>query len=295
MKTILVIGGSGVIGSKLVKYFLDNNDNVEFTYLTNRPYFGKGTSLNISEKDRVLELVEMLNPDVVIHTTAITNVDFCEKNHAMADLIHVDGTANIIEGCKNTKSKLVYVSTSFVFDGKKRLYFEDDPISPATYYGYTKAKGEEMVKKSNLSYLILRTDQPYCWTEKWQHTNSVLRVIQTLGENKILREVTDWYNNPTYVPDFVDATSKLIQEEMTGIFHLSGSDFISRYDWSLLVAEVFGLDKNLLVPITSDTLNLAAKRVNVNLSNEKIFQKTGIKMKDLRSGLEDMFKSRESI
>ncbi len=286
---LLIIGGSGVIGSYLVRSFLDKSLDIEFTYLKNNIILSKeGHKLDITKKDYTINLISKINPDVVIHTTALTNVDECENNHSLADAIHVDGTANVIEGCKITKSKIVYVSTSFVFDGKKKSYSEDDKPSPSTYYGITKYKGEELIKKSDLKYLIVRTDQPYCWSEHWQHTNSVLRIIQTIKSGKIHKEITDWYNTPTYVPDFVNSLYALLSNKKEGIFHLVGSDYISRSNWALITAEVFGLDKKMIELIPSSKLNLNTKRDNVNISNEKLFRETGIKMMDVREGLLDM-------
>jgi dTDP-4-dehydrorhamnose reductase len=287
---ILVMGGSGVIGFKLVEYFSNLQEDVEFTYLTNKPKFSKGHCIDITHTKTTVELITKINPDIVIHAIALTNVDLCETNNELADSINVHGTKNIIEGCKIIGSKIIYISTSFVFDGKKQQYFENDETAPSTYYGITKNIGERLVIKSKLPYLILRTDQPYCWIESWQHTNSVLRVMNVLQENKILKEIEDWYNTPTYVPDFVSVVEKLINNNMTGIFHVVGPDFISRYNMSLKVAEIFNLNKNSIEPITSDTLNLAAKRVNINLNNKKVFRETGIEMKNFTKGLMKMLK-----
>jgi len=288
MVKILIIGGSGVIGSKLVEYFNYLKKNVEFTYNTNKTKFPNNHYLDITQKKSTIELIKKVNPDIIIHTAALTNVDLCETNNELAHMINVKGTENVLEGCKNVGGKIVFVSTSFVFDGQKMEYFEDDQTSPSTFYGITKFNAEQLVIKSKLPFLILRTDQPYCWNESWQHTNSVLRVIDTLKSKKSLNEIIDWYNSPTYVPDFVDVTEKLIESNMNGIFHVVGSDFISRYDMALKVAEIFNLDKKLIKPIASNSLNLAAKRVNVNLNNKKVFEKTGIEMSDLTKGLTNM-------
>jgi len=289
---ILIIGGSGVIGWKLLNFLNENNIHVEFTYLQHQIRFKRGRKLDISKKDLVIKTILDSNPDVVIHTAALTNVDLCEINTNLADTVNVGGIKNIVEGCKNINSKLIYISTSFVFNGKKSKYTEDDKTSPSTYYGITKSQGENLVKNSGLKYLILRTDQPYCWVEKWQHSNSVLRVLQTLKTGRTMKEVVDWYNTPTYVPDFVYATKQLIDEGQQGIFHLVGSDFINRYDWAIKTAEIFDLNKNLLKKTKSDSLNLPAKRVNVNLSNDKLYRKTGIRMKDVKEGLLDMRKKK---
>ena len=290
---ILVIGGSGMIGSKIVRKFVESKNDVTYTYYENKLNVGIGQKLDIRKKDETIDLISKVNADLVIHAAALTNIDLCETDKKLADSINVKGTENVTIGCQKTNSKIVYISTSFVFNGEKNRYFEEDEPSSSTYYGLTKLKGEEIVKKSKLSFLILRTDQPYDWKEKWQRNNSILRVLQTLQEGKTLNEIIDWHNTPTYIPNFVNALENLINSNLLGIYHVCGSDFISRYEWSLATAEIFGLNKNMIKPISSKTLNLPAKRVNVNLSNEKLFQKTGIKMIGIEEGLKSMKNSKQ--
>jgi dTDP-4-dehydrorhamnose reductase len=290
---ILVIGGSGIIGSKIVRKFVESKNDVIYTYYENKLNVGIGHRLDIRKKDETIDLISKVNADLVIHTAALTNVDLCETDKKLADSINVKGTENVITGCQKTNSKIVYISTSFVFNGEKNKYFEEDEPSPTTYYGLTKLKGEEIVKSSKLSFLILRTDQPYDWKEKWQRNNSVLRVIQTLQEVKTLNEIIDWYNVPTYIPNFVNALENLINFNLLGIYHVCGSDFVNRYEWALVTAKVFGLNENMIKSISSETLNLPAKRVNVNLSIEKLFQKTEIKMMGIDEGLKSMKNSKQ--
>ena len=290
---ILVIGGSGIIGSKIVRKFVERKNDVIYTYYQNNLNVGIGQRLDIRKKDETIDLISKVNADLVIHTAALTNVDLCETDKKLADSINVKGTENVITGCQKTNSKIVYISTSFVFNGEKNKYFEEDEPSPVTYYGLTKLKGEEIVKSSKLSFLILRTDQPYDWKEKWQRNNSVLRVLQTLQEGKTLNEIIDWYNVPTYIPNFVNALENLINFNLLGIYHVCGSNFVNRYEWALVTAKVFGLNENMIKSISSETLNLPAKRVNVNLSNEKLFQKTKIKMMGIEEGLKSMKNSKQ--
>jgi len=285
----LVIGGTGVIGYKILQHLLKENNTVEFTFMNNKQSFENSHLLDIQDTVKTKNLIRKISPDIVIHCSAVANIDLCETEKKMAESINVLGTKNIVEGCKESNSKIVYISTSFVFDGKQK-YSENDITSPSTFYGYTKLKGEEIVKESNLPFLILRTDQPYCWVEQWQHTNSVIRVIDSLKENKIFFEVDDWYNVPTYVPDFVNVTMRLIQLKKEGIFHVCGTDFLNRYEWAMLTAKIFHLDPDLIKPINSSSLNLPAKRVNGNLSNNKLFRETGIRMIGVKEGLVKMFK-----
>jgi len=289
---ILVIGGSGVIGFETIKKLRKLGHDVFFTYYKNKTPISNGFSIDIRDANKLTNIFQKIIPDVVIHTTAITNVDLCETNKELAIQVNVEGTSNIINECLKNKSKLVYISTSFVFDGTKPNYSEEDTTSPTTFYGITKEKGEKLVKNSGLSFLILRTDLPYGVREKWQHTNSVCRTIDTIESGKILNEIIDWYNKPTFVPNFVSVMIELIKNKEEGIFHIVGPDFIHRYDFSIIVSEVFKLDKNKINSIKSNKLQLAAKRVNVNLNTNKIKEKTKIKILGVKDGLIKMKNSK---
>ena len=288
---ILIIGGSGVIGWNLLSKF---TNNIKFTYYKNKTHRNDGIFLDITNRKDTIKIIENEKPDIVIHTSALTNVELCEKEHNLANSINIQGTENVVEGCKKINSKIIFVSTSFVFDGQKNQYFEDDHKSPSTYYGITKAKGEDIVINSGLPYLILRIDQPYYWNEKWQHSNSVLRVIDTIKTGNRHKEIEDWYNCPTYVPDFTKALKKMIDLKLEGIFHVVGSDFISRYDWALEISNIFNLDKNLIKKINSSELNLLAVRKNIYLNNNKLFEKTGIVMNGIKSGMIKMHSENHS-
>ena len=286
---ILIIGGSGTIGSKIVEQFQSSNIIFDYTFLTNPIPSKIGYMLDITNRKYTIELITKLNPDIVIHTAALTNVDLCETNNVLANLINVQGTKNIVDGCMKIQSKIIFISTSYVFDGNSDQYFEEDLPNPTSYYGITKYKSEKIIQKSNLDFLILRTDQPYCWIEKWQKMNSVIRIIQTLKKGDTIKEIVDWYNNPTYVPDFALALNSLLQKNYDGIYHLTGSDFINRYEWSLKVSKIFNLKSELIIPINSKNLNLPVTRKKIKLNNEKIFQKTGHHMINVDDGLKKMF------
>jgi len=288
---ILVIGGSGVIGYNIINLLKKRKKDVHFTYFKNSVPTEHGYHLDATNKESTLELIKKLRPDIIVHASALTNVDLCETDKKMADALNVSGVENIIKAAKTCKSKLVYISTSAVFDGTKPQYFEDDQTSPVSYYGITKAKGEQIVKDSNLPHLIVRTDQPYCWIKKWQHTNSVLRVLLTLKSGHTLREITDWHNTPTFVPNFADALLKLLENGSEGTFHLVGSDFVTRHELSLRVADIFSLNRKLIEPVSSKLLQLAATRVNVRLDNRKITKETGIAMLGIDEGLRKMLAS----
>ena len=227
-------------------------------------------------------------PEIVIHTAALTNVETCETDPKFAYLQNVTSTKNLIQGCQKNECKPIFFSSSFVFDGKKSFYTENDLKNPINYYGKTKAHAEDLILSSELDYLILRTDQPYDWIENWQKDNGVTRVIKKLKAGLPYKEITNWYNNPTFIPDIAIATSNLICNDKTGIYHLVGSEFINRYSWSLIISEVFDLSSNLIIPTSAEQLNLKAIRPNTNLSNEKIEKEFGVKFTTPIDGLKLM-------
>ena len=285
---ILILGASGPIGYFLLRSLKASNHQVNSTYFTNKICDENEFKLDITDLKSTIKLIKDLNPEIVIDTVALSGVDLAEKDNRLADKVTVQGTRNIIEGCRLVKSKIVYVSTTAVYDDKK-IYSEDDIPNPVNYYGITKRKAEEVVINSELDYLILRADHPYGWIKKGQKINSVIRVLDTLRAGNMLKEVIDWYSVPAYLPDVAEATCKLIENKESGVFHITGPDYVNRYEWSLKVAEIFGLDKNLIIPIKSDELKLPAKRGNANVSNKKLFQRTGFKMKGIVEGLHDMY------
>ena len=286
---ILVLGGSGKIGWKLVNTLIKLKKDVHYTYYSNKVNYYKELShkLDITQTSAVFDLITFLKPEVTIHTSALTNVDLCEVNRELAYSINIKGTKNVIDACKMVKSKLIFISTSNVFYGKK-IYSENDLPNPINYYGYTKYQGEKMTIKSQLSYLILRTDQPYSWVEKWQKKSFVETILEQYDTDKQIQIFKDWYNNPTYIDDFVDATIRLIKQKNEGIYHLVGPDYINRYDWAIKIAKCFKKDHSLICPILSKEKGLPAKRANTNLSNLKIKRDTQIDFKGVDEGLKQM-------
>lgn len=288
---IFVTGGSGVVGSKLIRSLCGDNE-ISYTFLSH-PYLVKGCTqykLDITERNSTIDLIAQIKPEITIHTCALTNVDLCETNQELANAINVEGTRNVVDACRKVSSKIVYISTSNVFDGGKKIYFEDDRPNPINHYGFTKLMGEKIAASSHLPSLILRTDQPYSWVEKWQKKNFVLQVLKKLEASNVVEVFVDWYNNPTFIDNFVEATNELIKKEKEGIYHIVGSDFINRYEWALRIANIFGKHQNHIRPIRSDRLRTPAKRANANLSNSKIQKETDVTLLGVEEGLRLMIK-----
>lgn len=288
---ILIFGASGPIGFNLFENFKMEKHEVEGTYLKNKPTSYKFHELDVTNKEETIGLIKKNNPELVIDCVALAGVELAERDKKLADLVTVEGTKNIVKGCQFNDSKIIYLSSSYVYGDLNKINHETSKTDPSTYYGKTKLMAEENIIDSDLDYLIIRTDQPYTWTKTWQRENSVTRLIRTIKDKKKFNEIIDWYNNPSYIPDITKSIGSLINKNKTGVFNVVGSDYVNRYDWSCKVAKTFGLDTNLINPINSSELQISVKRPNINSSNEKLFQETGIKMKGILDGAIDLKKN----
>lgn len=264
---VLVIGGSGLLGMKLREVFEKNNYEVYASFHDN-PITGKNCfQMDITQKDDVFRVMKKVSPDIVVHTAAYSNVDGCEKNRKQAFDVNVKGTENVADAVEKIGVTLIYVSTDYIFDGEKGFYKEGDLVNPINYYGLTKLEGEEVVKKICSNFAITRTSVLYGSNK----INFVTWIINQLEKGEQINIVTDQYVSPTLNIDFAEQLICLIEEKSRGIFHTAGRERISRYDFTIVVADVFGLDKGLINPIKMEDLNWLAKRpVDSSLNVSKI-------------------------
>lgn len=286
---ILVTGGSGTVGWTILDRLAPDHD-LYFTYLNNNVFhpFAGSHHLNIQKRNAVFEHISNLSPDVIVHSAAMTDVDACETNPQQAREINVEGTQHILDAAGTVGASVVFLSTSFVFDGRKEKFGVDDNPNPINIYGRTKFNAEKRVESSDVSTAILRTDQPYGAVKPWQSRTMVQWILNELSANKSTQIFDDWYNNPTYLPDVGDVCKKVIEDQHTGIFHVVGPDYINRLDWAKLIATEFGYDTSKIVPTQSKSANLPAERPNVNLDNTSVTVGLDISLTDVRSGAQKM-------
>ncbi len=281
---ILIVGGSGLTGSVLaemaVKYF-----DVYATYLSN-PLTIKNCkffSLDITKSEDVLQLIKKISPDVVVHTVGIPGVDFCETHPDETWRIHVEGTRNIAEGCRNIGSKLIYMSTDYVFDGEKGGYSEDDEPRPISVYARTKLEAERIVQSFGIPYAIVRPAVIYGWHPKSRFLNWILG---KLVKNEKVPAFADQYSCPTLVYNLAEAILKLAETENIGIYHTVGSSCVNRFEFARKTAEIFGFDESLIEPVSSESVKQAAKRPKMLcLDNSKVQKDLRVKFLGIEDGL----------
>jgi dTDP-4-dehydrorhamnose reductase len=262
---ILITGSNGLLGQKLVK-LLANKDNVELLATSlgeNRMSDKLGyiyRSLDITNNDEIGSLFDEFKPDVAINTAAMTNVDACESDKELCWDLNVNAVKYLIAASEKLNTHLIHLSTDFVFDGENGPYKEDDLPNPLSYYGASKYEAEKLLQNSTIKWSIVRTIIVYGIGENMSRSNIVLWAKEALEKGNPLTIVDDQYRSPTLSEDLAMACWLIADKGADGIYHISGKDIMSIIDLVHRVADFYGLDKSIVTPIKTASLNQAAKR-----------------------------------
>jgi dTDP-4-dehydrorhamnose reductase len=270
MKKILITGSNGLLGQKLVYKLktLSGTEVIATAQGNNRLINTNGytyQSLDINDREAVIAVIQKHLPDTIIHTAAMTNVDACETQKELCYKTNTLAVQYIVEALEKSKKShykphLIHVSTDFIFDGKAGPYKEDDKPNPLSYYAYCKNEAEQIVIHSSIDWAVARTMLVYGITDNMSRSNIVLWVKQSLEQGKQINVVDDQFRCPTLAEDLAEGCLLIAQKRATGIYHLSGKDFMSIYDLACRVARYYNLDEKLIIPVKSSTLNQPAKR-----------------------------------
>lgn len=292
---LLITGANGMLGHKLIEALTDpkNSFSPQFQFLaTSRTPSTGGPHafelMDITDPARVTRVFDSFRPDVVIHTAAMTQVDTCETDPEACLRINVKGTENILRACEKSKSHIIHLSSDFVFDGTAGPYREEDAPNPLSVYGKSKQVSEEIVRSGSTPWTIIRTILVYGYSHALRsRSNLILWVKNSLNEGKTLRVVTDHYRMPTLGEDLAWACLQAALKKKTGLYHVSGRDFMSIYEAAQRTAAYFGLDIVKIVPINSSMLKEAARRPGkTGFLLEKASRELGYNPRSFEEGLE---------
>jgi len=291
MKKILITGANGLLGRKLVSLLSQQKDlslvatakGVCRFFLPSKIVY---RSLDITNADVCKNLINEFQPDALIHTAAMTQVDVCEDEREACDIINIRGVSNLIKAIGNRNTHFVHLSTDFIYEGNEEEYFEDSKVNPLNYYGRSKWKSEKLFEKVSFPYSILRTVLVYGVVQDLSRTNIVLWAKAALEKGEKINVVDDQYRCPTLAEDLAYACLQVIQEKATGVYHVSGKDFLSILDIVFEIADYWGLDKSLINSISSVSLNQKARRpLKTNLNISKAKQEFNYQPKSFLEGL----------
>lgn len=225
---IIIIGASGFLGKRLFNYFKKKCDVIG-TYSKNNE---KGmVNLDATNYQKVLNFITHHKPDIVIDTVALTSSVLCEKNPDLCYKLNYQTAKNIVGACREINAKMIFLSSSYLFNGEKGYYSEEDITNGNTQYGKTKIKAEKAVSALK-DYLILRVDMLY-GIEKGKvkfGARTFDRVIEIGYPNQI--------RTPVFIDDIPKIINKLIFDKKKGIFHIAGPDKIKTIDFMEKLAEI---------------------------------------------------------
>ena len=277
MKKILITGSSGLLGQKMTDKLSGLFNVLSLSKV------GSDNCLDITSKDAVHNTFNEFKPDIVINCAAFTNVDKSETEKSLARDVNVKGLTNIISSLP-VDSKIIHISTDYVFDGESGDYKEDDMKSPINYYGKTKLEADNLLMGSNCNYLIIRPNVLYSYdnvfnqSSKYNYSQHFLSwLTYSLSNNDSVKIVDDQISNPVYIPDLVDVITTSVLVDYTGVSHYGSEDVLSRYEFAIKVCNIFGFDSGKVLAIKSDELNqIALRPKKSSLNCSKIVQDLNI-------------------
>lgn len=261
-RRIFIVGANGMLGQRTIEFYSsDKNVQLFACSIEKKPLFNNVDYLccNITERDKIKQAVYNFMPDVIINAAAYTNVDLSETEREIAWKINVKGVEHLAESARVIDAHIIHISSDYIFDGKNGPYSENDKPNPLGYYGRTKLASENVLKISGALYTILRTNVLYGVALK-SKADFVEWLVDTVRSGKPVRIVDDQVSNPTFIDDLVQAISKVIEFRKYGVYNIGGREFLSRYEFTEIIADYFNLNKSLITPIKTKELNQAARR-----------------------------------
>jgi len=267
-KKILITGSNGLLGQKLVYRLLKEKDVtiIATSKGPNRLNMKDGyiyKELDITNEQEVKDIISKYTPDSVINTAAMTDVDGCENKAEECRSMNIVAVEYLIAALKAMPNnpQFVHLSTDFIFDGKHGPYRETDiPYPPKSIYSESKFVSENLVKNSGIKWAIIRTVLVYGIVDNMSRSNIVLVAKNNLAKGKKMNVVDDQFRTPTLAEDLADGCALAALKDATGIYHISGKDFMSILDLFYTVADFWHLDKSLITPVNTATLAQAAQR-----------------------------------
>ncbi len=265
MVKVVITGSNGLLGQSLLKLLLKEKNAYQvlgFSKGENRS--GRDDfeyhSIDLTDEELLKKTLLQSSPNVIINAAAMTNVDRCEIDKNECDKINVELVKLLTQVGAQINAHMIHISTDFIFDGKKGNYSETDKPNPLSYYGMSKLKSEQVLINSKITHTILRTILVFGKVRAMRRSNIVLWVKDMLERGREITMVHDQYRAPTYVEDLAMACKISIDKKAQGIYNISSNELLSVYEIVQQIADVFLLDKKLIKPISTSTLNQTALR-----------------------------------
>ncbi len=288
MKRILLTGADGMLGSDISAQLLKVSDISLIKTTIN--------DLDITNGEEVLKKVAAANPDIIIHTAAFTAVDLAEKEKEKCFLINTQGTRNITDCAKELNAQLIFISTDYVFDGKKDSpYIESDRRNPINVYGKSKSDAEEIIENTLSKYKIVRTSWLNGLNLKYTG-NFIEAIIKKATTEKKLRIINDQIGKPTFTFDLASKIIEITDNQEYGIYHITNDEVSSWYDFANTILEEKKIKNVEVFPIkSSEYHSLAERPKNSVLENKKLFDLNISILRSWKLALKEYFRKKEEV
>ncbi len=287
-KKVLISGANGLLGQKLVERFSKDHEvhGLDITPGSLLDIDGyKYLQADITERRSLLDVAKSVGPDIILNAAAYTNVDASEEDKEICWKVNVIGVQNLAHAAKSAGAFLVHISTDYVFDGVDGNYNEESIPNPLGYYGRSKLAGENELVGSGAEYAILRTMVLY-GVGQGLRLNFATWLVEQLRAGKPVKIVDDQFGHPTLADDLALAVHKVAELRSTGIFHVTGSEYGSRYDFAVTLSRVFGFDQSLISRIKTSDLNQKAPRpLNSSFNLSRCKNELGLELCNIEQGI----------
>mgnify|MGYP000545321172 FL=1 len=261
---VLVTGANGFTGQHLIKTLVGKGFEVIATSrnASRLPSYNNLTYYNIELTDvrNVENLFDLTRPDAVIHTAAMSKPDECAANPSLCNANNIEATGHLLDAATKVGTQhFVYLSTDFIF-GEGGPHAEDDAPAPLNLYGASKLEAEALVNAASLKTTIIRP--VFMYGPVWENLRPsfIQWVAGKLQNGEPIKVVTDQARTPTYIGDLCWGIRKIINDKVSGTFHLAGKDIVSPYDMAVAVAKHLDLPLGLIEPVTASTFPEPVKR-----------------------------------
>lgn len=282
MKRILLTGATGFIGSRLNQDLSALGWEVAGTSRRGGPGL---LALELQAPGALEAVFAQARPDAVVHAAAISGPDEAERQPQRARTVNAEAVGLLAGLCAAAGTRLIHFSTDLVFDGRRPMSREDEPVSPISVYGGTKVEAERLLLERCPSAAALRVCAVYgrsltrpCFFDT---------LAEALGAGRPVKAFSDQWRTPTYCPQLSPVVDALLRRpDLAGVFHWGGADRLTRHEFALLLCETAGLDRALVEPVRYAARPGDAPRpCDVSLDSSRLSGLLGIKPTPVREGL----------
>lgn len=285
---IAITGASGLLGRALIASASPRHDVIAGIHSTELLDVRsiEQIPLDITDAHSIRRFVEQCRSDYLIHSAAITDVDLCEREPKRAQLLNADATQSLVEEVRGTQTRLLYISTDYVFDGTAGPYSETDATNPINVYGKTKLEGELAVRSLDERGVIVRSAS-FLGIGGPERPTFAERMLDTMRTNPPLKAAVDQVSNVTPVDELASGILRLIESGGTGIWHIAHPQLISRYDLAVMLAMHAGLDADRCIQrVAYESLGRAANRpLRGGLSCERAVSAVGLTFRTMEESI----------